>query len=180
MGLLNLLVLLPLTSNVLLTQFHLHETAKDKVIAQISGIFLIAGSVLLFFAHSWVVLVAGQLVSHIGYAFTLPLRSIVTSMVDKSQLGALYMGISVLTYAGVLTGNPLVARIFKWGMQVGDGDLWMGLPYLVAGGCFAVALGVVCAAAVTAGVGRGHGSDGGDEGGEPQALGAGRGERTRP
>lgn len=145
-------------------RYHLHETSKDKVIAQISGVFLIIGSILLFFAHSWVVLAAGQFLSHIGYAFTLPLRSIVTSMVDKSQLGALYMGISVLTYAGALTGNPLVARIFKWGMQVGDGDFWMGLPYLVAAGCFALALGVASTAAVTSGSLKGGGDDvqGGD------------------
>ncbi|KAM7205482.1 Major facilitator superfamily domain containing protein [Naviculisporaceae sp. PSN 640] len=158
-GLLNLLVLLPLTSNILLTRFHLHETSKDKVIAQISGVFLVIGSLLLFFAHSWVVLVAGQLISHIGYAFTLPLRSIVTSMVHKSQFGALYMGISVLTYAGGLTGNPLVARIFKWGMQVGDGDTWMGLPYLVAGGCFTLALGIASTAAVTGESLKDHGND---------------------
>ncbi|KAM7192298.1 Major facilitator superfamily domain containing protein [Rhypophila sp. PSN 637] len=165
---LNLLVLLPLCSNFLLARFQLHETSKDKVITQTSGVLLVVGSILMFFAHSWVELVAGQLLSHIGYAFTLPLRSIVTSMVDKSQLGALYMGISVLTYGGAMAGNPIAARLFKWGMQVGDGDFWMGLPYLVAAGCFAIALGVVSTAAVT-GAGRVHGVHEGDEGSEEEA-----------
>lgn len=48
----------------------LHELAKDKFIAQISSIFLVIGSGILFTAVSWPLLVIGQFLTSCGTAFT--------------------------------------------------------------------------------------------------------------
>jgi MFS family permease len=140
-----LAILLPTLSVFLLRRMHLHEMAKDKRIAQICGICLTAGSAMVFLAKSWITLTIGETLASLGYSITVPARSIVTGMVERRHLGALYMVISVLTYASVLGGGPLFASTFKWGMQLGD--FWAGMPFLIAGGCFLFALLAVSVAA---------------------------------
>lgn len=129
---------IPALSTLLLWRLKLHEIAKDKRIAQISGCFLILGTSIIFAAGSWTILVLGQVLYSMGLAFSVPVRSIVTSMVEKRHLAALYTTISVLLYGGMLTGEPLFAGAFGWGLRIGG--LWIGMPYLVACGCFALAL----------------------------------------
>jgi hypothetical protein len=82
-------------------------------------------------------LVLGQVLCSMGLAFIVPARSIVTSMVDKKHLAALYTTMSVLIYGGLLTGGPLFATAFSWGLEMGG--FWLGTPFLVASGCFALA-----------------------------------------
>ncbi|KAL6808389.1 putative MFS multidrug transporter [Trichoderma camerunense] len=129
---------IPALSTVLLWRLKLHEIAKDKRIAQISGVFLVLGTSIIFAAGSWTILVLGQVVYSMGLAFSVPARSIVTSMVEKRHLAALYTTISVLLYGGMLTGGPLFAGAFGWGLRLGG--LWIGMPYLISCGCFALAL----------------------------------------
>lgn len=112
--------------------------AKDKRLAQLSSIFLVVGAGTIFLATSWRAMVAGQVLSALGAAFLIPVRSVATSMVAQEHFAALYTGISVMTYAGMLTGGPLFASTFRWGMRLGD--FWTGMPYLVAAGFFILAL----------------------------------------
>jgi predicted MFS family arabinose efflux permease len=115
-----------------LLRLRLHEMAKDKPLAQLSSLFLVAGAGIIFLATSWPVMVAGQVLSALGAAFLIPVRCVATSMVAQDHFAALYTGISVKTYAGMLTGGPLFASIFRWSMQLGD--FWTGMPNLVAAG----------------------------------------------
>ena len=94
-------------------------------------------------------------------------------MVEQKHFAALYMGISVLTYGGVLAGNPISAGIFKWGMRMGD--FWMGMPWLVAGGGFLVALLIVSTVTATR-KGGGYERVGEDGDGDERLL---QGEGTR-
>jgi hypothetical protein len=55
-----LAVLVPAISYVLIRHLHLSVMAKDKRIAQASGIFLILGSSAIFLATSPVTIVVGQ------------------------------------------------------------------------------------------------------------------------
>ncbi|KAL7904151.1 putative MFS multidrug transporter [Trichoderma velutinum] len=129
---------IPTLSTALLRRLNLHEIVKDKRIAQISGFFLVLGTSITFGARSWTILVLGQVLYSMGLAFSVPVRSIVTSMVGKRHLAALYTTISVLLYSGMLTGGPLFAVAFGWGLRLGG--LWIGMPYLISCGCFALAL----------------------------------------
>ncbi|KAL6689763.1 putative MFS multidrug transporter [Trichoderma pleuroticola] len=129
---------IPALSALLLWRLKLHEIAKDKRIAQISGFFLVLGTSVISVAGSWTILVLGQVLYSLGLAFGVPARSIVTSMVEKRHLAALYTTISVLLYSGMLTGGPLFAGAFGWGLRLGGP--WTRMPYLISCGCFSLAL----------------------------------------
>jgi hypothetical protein len=131
-------ILIPALSAFFLLRLRLHEMAKDKRLAQLSSIFLIVGAGTIFLATSWPAISAGQILSSLGAAFLIPVRSVATSMVAQEHFAALYTGISVMAYAGMLTGGPLFASTFRWGMRLGD--FWTGMPYLVAAGFFILAL----------------------------------------
>lgn len=131
----------------MLWRLNLHEIVKDKRIAQISGLFLVLGTGIAFAAESWAALVLGQVLTSMGLAFGVPVRSIVTSMVAQKHLAALYTTVSVLLYGGMLTGGPLLASAFHWGLRIGG--LWLGMPFLVACICFSLALLAVSSAPVT-------------------------------
>ncbi|KAL2206789.1 MFS general substrate transporter [Sarocladium strictum] len=138
---------IPALSIYLLQQLHLHEISKDKRIAQLSGIFLISGSILIFLAASARNLVTGHVVASLGLAFLVPVRSVVTSMVPQEHRGLLYTVIAIFTFAGMLTGGPTLAAIFRWGMDTGD--FWTGLPFAMAASCYALALLAVSVASRT-------------------------------
>lgn len=138
MNLVVLVLLIPALSSFLVRGLHLHEMLKDKRMAQISGVFLVAGSTTVAIADSWIPMVLGEVLFSLGFAFAVPARSLVTGMVEQRHLGTLYTVISVLTYIGVITGEPLFAAAFRWGMQLGSS--WIGLPYLFAAACFVLIL----------------------------------------
>lgn len=129
---------IPALSSFMLHYLRLHETMKDKRIAQVSGSFLVAGAAAIFFASSSTPLICGQVLFCLGHGFGVPARSLVTSMVDQTHLTTVFTLISVMTYAGLFAGGPLLAAMFQWGMRLGE--LWVGMPFLVSGGCFAFAL----------------------------------------
>lgn len=122
----------------MLRYLHLHETTKDKRIAQVSASFLVAGAAVIFFASTSTPLIGGQVLFCLGHAFAVPVRSLVASMVEQEHLGAVFTLISVMTYIGLLAGGPLLAAMFKWGMTLGE--FWMGMPFLISGVCFSFAL----------------------------------------
>ncbi|POR31342.1 Uncharacterized protein TPAR_08440 [Tolypocladium paradoxum] len=148
-----LAVLIPAISSILLRRLQVQEIVKDQFLAQASSLLLALGSGTIFLARSWPPLLCGQLLFSLGFAFAVPARSLVTSMVEQKHLGAVYTTIAVLTYAGVLTGRPLLARAFQWGLELGEA--WMGMPFLIASGCFVLALLAVTSAATRNG-GQGH------------------------
>lgn len=139
-----LAVLLPALSRYLLQHWHLHTLAKDKKIAQFCGILLAVGSGVVFLATSWVPLVAGDVLASLGASFSVPVRSLITSLVKKDELAAMYTTLSVLTYGGIIFGTPFLTAAFKWGLQ--SGEFWVGLPFLIAGASFAIATMAVSAA----------------------------------
>ncbi|KAK3682952.1 major facilitator superfamily domain-containing protein [Podospora appendiculata] len=157
----DLIILVPTISTFLIQQLHLHEAAKDKRVAQLCVSFLVGGSMALFLggtSSTWIML--GQLLMALGLAIAIPGRSMLTGIVEPRHLGALYTSVSVLTYGGILVGGPLLANVFHWGMSLGD--FWIGLPFFVSAGCFAVTLVVISVADVAGDVASDIGGPEGD------------------
>ncbi|KAL7275200.1 hypothetical protein RUND412_001879 [Rhizina undulata] len=73
----------------------------------------------------------------LGFGFRPALQSVVTGMVRKDHVASLYTGISAMDALGGLFAGPALAATFDWGLKKGSG--WLGLPFLVSGGLFAVA-----------------------------------------
>lgn len=132
-----LLFLVPITSNFLQQRLNFHDATRDKLIAQISGFFLSVGSGLIFLAASGTYLVTGQLLVSLGSAFGVLAKSVVTRMVEQKHLATIFTTISVLSSLGSLIGAPLLAYAFKQGMKLGG--VWVGMPFLIASGCFMLA-----------------------------------------
>jgi len=74
----------------------------------------------------------------------------------------LYTVVSIQESLGIFIANPILAAMLRWGIDLGGG--WVGLPFLVAGGLYTVALGVV--AGVSVGVEGGGEEEGEGDGGE--------------
>jgi len=147
MSLLVLAALVPALSRLFELRLKMNTFVKDKRITQISGMFLISGSLTTFLATVPAVIVLGQVCIGLGYAFLVSARSLATSMVKQEHLGALYTGIAAVTYSGMLIGGPLMAESFSWGMKLGD--FWMGLPFLLSASFFSIALFVISIAGVS-------------------------------
>lgn len=79
----------------------------------------------------------------LGSGYTLLVRSLLASLVEKNQIGTMYSGISVVETIGVLVAGPLLAISFRVGMEKDGG--WLGLPYIVAGFLFTLATCLVSA-----------------------------------
>jgi predicted MFS family arabinose efflux permease len=93
---------------------------------------------MIFSAGSPSLVVFGIVMAASASYFNATARSFVTALVSPDHLGAIYAGITVATYAGMLASGPLLAQIFHWGMEA-EG-IWTGLPFLVASGLFLICL----------------------------------------
>ena len=132
-----LATLMPMLSDFFVHSLKADLAVKDKRLTQVSGICLTLGSAVTFLAPSPILLIAGQIIFALGYAFGITARILVTSLVEQKHLGIVYAGISAMTYCGIFVGGPLLASSFSWGMQLGG--VWSGLPFLISAGLFMLA-----------------------------------------
>src|ERR1700761_3320718 len=149
-SLLALAMIIPGLSYLFTQKLRTAASLKDKRLSQINGMLVIVGSVVSFLASKMSVMIAGQILFAFGCTMTISMRSLVTSMVDPEHLGILYTGISSVMYMGVLVGGPLLAKVFSWGMKLGD--FWIGLPFLVAGGFLTSSLLAISAVQLDSGI----------------------------
>ena len=114
--------------------FKLEPVTRDFFLARMSFVFLFIGSFLLAWPSSKTV-VLGLVVFTCGLGFSTLCRVVITSMIEPRQTGRLYTLISVLDSGSRLAAGPVLAWLFKTGLDLGDA--WVGLPYLgVAFLCF--------------------------------------------
>ncbi|KAK3395901.1 major facilitator superfamily domain-containing protein [Sordaria brevicollis] len=158
-NLLTLLLLLPFLSSLLSppnsppspsphSRLKMSEPAKDTLLTQLLALLLLLGSLFISLPiPTFSFLASGEILYSVGAAVSVPMRSLITNLVDARHRATLYTVISVVTYAAVSVGRVVMAGLFgvglKMGGEEGDGMRWMGLPFLVAGGMFGVVLGVV-------------------------------------
>jgi MFS family permease len=136
-----LTIVLPGVSTTIVKRFHSSPKARDKRLTQLSCLLLSTGSFTVFTAGNPSLVVFGIILAASGSFFNATARGFVTALVSPNHLGAVYTGITVATYGGMLASGPLLAQVFHWGMKVGG--LWTGLPFLVASGLFLVCLAAV-------------------------------------
>ncbi|THY32782.1 hypothetical protein D6D01_02447 [Aureobasidium pullulans] len=127
-------------ASTMIAKYARHTTSrtKDKRLAQTSCLLLLIGSMTIFFAVSPALIVLGTIIAALGSSFNVTAKSFVTALVAPDDFGAVYTGITVATYGGLLSSGPLFAHAFHGGLQLGG--LWMGLPFLVASGLFLLCL----------------------------------------
>lgn len=67
------------------------------------------------------------------------LRSLATEMVPAQKISMIYSAITMLRAIGGSISGPIYAWLYTVGLQK-QYDAWLGLPYVVAGGLFLIAL----------------------------------------
>lgn len=138
-----LVVILPaLTTGLPSTYQRLSTFAKDKIFAQGSLIVLSVGSFCLGLAPVAVIAIIGIVVLALGTGQDSLTRSMATEMVAVSDLSTVYSAITMLRAIGGSISGPIYAWLYTAALRH-KGEGWLGLPYLVAGVLFVVALGLL-------------------------------------
>ncbi|KAK5660571.1 hypothetical protein OQA88_13125 [Cercophora sp. LCS_1] len=126
-----LTVILPFVSYFLLTHLKLSVREKDLRLAQVSALLAAIGTTVIGLAESLPLLLAAMVTKNLGVGYTYMLRGLTASLVGGHNIGLLYSSIAFVETVSGLIGGPLFGRLF--GVGVGWGDDWIGLPYLVGG-----------------------------------------------
>jgi len=132
-----LLAIIPLISSFLLSRLRLSSNHKDLLLVQASAIFLIFGSAIMGFAPTIGIGITGMVIWTLGTGFTALTRSLITSLVQKRHVGALYAAISIVETCSMMLGGPVQASLYALGLKWRG--MWEGLPYFMLAGISAVA-----------------------------------------
>ncbi|KAL5423070.1 hypothetical protein PMIN04_004236 [Paraphaeosphaeria minitans] len=141
--LLMLVLFLPLLTATLPARFQsLSPTMKDKQVAGWSLLALAAGQLCLGFAPVAVVAILGVVILAMGAGQDSLLRSLATEMVLARDISMIYSAITMLRAIGGSISGPIYAWLYAVGLRQKQ-EVWIGLPYMVAGVLFLVALGLL-------------------------------------
>lgn len=143
MSMLALLFLFPSLSTYLLKKKGLNVSRKDLFLARIGVSATAIGILLTGFAPTIFILFIGMGIGSLGSGAGSASRALMTSYVQPNEVARLYTALSIVETLGLTAGGPVVAGLFKTGMDNVKtglyGDAWLGLPYFIVG----VLLGVV-------------------------------------
>lgn len=145
MNLLVLFALIP-TASRYLRRMGMASPLVDKYLTVTSGMLLVVGSLLIFLSVTPTSLIFGQTMLAAGLAFSVTGRSFLSNLVDPRYMSLLFTSVTAVSHVGLIVGGPLLAGVFKIGLDVGD--VWIGLPFLVTAILFA--LGTIAAACASA------------------------------
>lgn len=125
-----LLIVLPSLSKLLLSPIlvkGLSVAGKDRLIAQISAVFLTLGC-LLIAGNGIPLVIAGLVINTLGAGLSPMCRSLAANFVDAHNTSKLQTLIGITEAISSLAAGPALAGLFSEGMKLEDG--WMGLPYV--------------------------------------------------
>ncbi|KAJ4987223.1 major facilitator superfamily transporter [Stagonosporopsis vannaccii] len=132
--------LLPALTSNLPTIFRRANTfAKDKFVAQWSLVVLAIGTICLGVAPVVGIAIAGIIILALGSGQDSLTRSMATEMVRTDEISTMYSAITMLRAIGGSVSGPVYAWLYTTGLKQ-RGDVWLGLPYLVAGALFVTAV----------------------------------------
>ena len=126
-----LIVLLPLAGRALQSGLHLSAVAKDLWLCRAGILLKLFGFLVIGAAPNVPLLGIGLVLLVLGGGTLLCMRSLITSLVEPHHIARLYNAISVLDTLGLMTGGPIMAACFQWGMRAGGA--WIGLPFWFCG-----------------------------------------------
>jgi MFS family permease len=123
-----LVIILPWIHSHPINNHDIHDAAtKDLNIARASIILLVLGLVGIALSPHIAVLALAITVYALGAGYSGASRSLVTSFVDRDQVGRLYAVLAMLDTAGTVVSGPALSKLFGWGLALGG--LWSGMPF---------------------------------------------------
>ncbi|EAW08898.1 putative MFS transporter [Aspergillus clavatus NRRL 1] len=154
--------LLPAASWLLQQRLGLSDTRKDMVLARGSIVVLSAGFFLVAWSPTVAMATVGFVLSTFGRGYGNIIRSVVTSLVPAQFTGRMYTMITVIETFGLLLSGPLLAALFRVGLNQGD-VRWLGLPFMVAGGIGVIVAVVISCLDVSTPAGAGEAEEADDD-----------------
>lgn len=131
---------LPALTSRLPTSFQSRTTfTKDKTFAVWSLNFLAVGLLCLGLAPVVGIAIAGIVILALGSGQDSLTRSMATEMVRTEDISTTYSAITMLRAIGGSISGPMCAWLYSIGLRQ-QGEAWVGLPYLVAGSLFLLAM----------------------------------------
>jgi len=136
-----LAIILPWINSHPINNHDIHDAAtKDLNIARASIVLIILGLVGIALSPHIAVLALAITVYALGAGYSGASRSLVTSFVERNQVGRLYAVLAMLDTAGTVVSGPALSKLFSWGLALGG--LWSGIPFFFAAMLFGL-VGVV-------------------------------------
>lgn len=161
-----LAILLPLlTSNLPSRIRALHPFCKDQIFATGSIAILAIGTLCLGSAPIIGIAITGIVLLALGSGQDSLLRSMATDLAPRSEISIVYSAITMLRAIGGSISGPIYAGLYAAGIR----NEVLGLPFLVAGGFFVIAL-ALCVA-ITSAKAEGGGTVAEEEGETERLLG---------
>ncbi|KAK2749925.1 hypothetical protein FQN57_005342 [Myotisia sp. PD_48] len=127
-----LLVILPITSNYLTSSLRLPSNKKDLVLAKISIAFLVLGCFAVGLAPTIALMICGVIISTLGCGFGGSCLSMISTLVEPRYAARVYSLVSLIEMMGAFVGGPLVATLFRLGLNL-EQSSWIGLPFYATG-----------------------------------------------
>jgi MFS family permease len=138
-----LVLVLPALTSILPASFRKASVfTKDKTLAQWSCGALAIGMLCLGLAPVVGLAIVGIVVLALGSGQDSLTRSMATEMVSTGDISVVYSAITMLRAIGGSISGPLSAWLYTVGLKQ-KGAVWLGLPYLVAGALFVLAVTVL-------------------------------------
>jgi hypothetical protein len=111
---------------------------RDLFLAQGSAGLMLLGWIAVGFSPNVILFTGSLMIATIGSGFPVYLRSFLTGLVAPNKVAGLYTIVSVVDTLGLMLGGPLLAWLFKRGMQLGGS--FIGLPFIALGLIYAVVI----------------------------------------
>lgn len=108
-------------------QGRLSSAYKDLYLARASELLFCLGWLGVALAQSWPLAAAALVVAAAGQGGILMARSVLTAWIPPARIARVYSLIGLIDTAGALVGFPLLAALFRRGLE--GGGAWVGLPF---------------------------------------------------
>ncbi|THV44931.1 hypothetical protein BGAL_0555g00050 [Botrytis galanthina] len=121
----------------ILSRFHLQTAVKDLMVSRGSALLMVLGALGLAVSPTRGLFVLSTIIFSLGMGLYPAIRSLLTDLVDPTQVSRLYGVLAVMDTIGGMASSPLVAGAFSSGLK--RGGLWSGGGFLVAAVAYAAA-----------------------------------------
>ena len=127
-GLILLLCLIVLPATNLFFRRRFGPKWSDLLLSRASAAFIALGFLMIGLAPNRSLLTFALVVNSMGWGLFSFLRSLLTSLVESHRVARLNTFIGVFDTIGYMIGSPLLAMLFRKGLELGG--VWSGLPFI--------------------------------------------------
>ena len=139
-GLVLTALLLPAISQMLL-KTGMPAFIKDWWIVRVSAVISILGTLGMGLAPTASLFIAAIIFGQMGGGMMLALRSMLTELVDQTNVALLMTMLGVFITVSEMIAGPLLAQMFHVGMKWGG--IWIGMPFFTSAAMLAVGTAMV-------------------------------------